>query len=295
MYDAVTFIVNFITSNISIGIPLLIFAIIAIIVWLFLPTLCQAAAVQYISRKYNNQQATLGTGMRYGILTFLPLFEYHMLMKTMSFFAVSMEAAFILRNLGWNAFKIFLPVFIIILIIGLILSLFLSYADFYIIIDNEKVFVSIWKSMRLVILNWQKTFLITLLMLLIGARIIIQILTLLFVPAVILFVTGYISMIWAAQIGFIVASLIGFAALLFAAYLSGAIDIFSFTVWTYTFLELTSEREISAREKMRHMSPREIYGATQTSHGSTQTIHSSTQNIHNKTHAMPEEPGMDAE
>ena len=274
MYDAVNFIVNFITSNISISIPLLIFAIIAVIIWLFLPTLCQAAAVQYISRKYNNQQATLGTGMRYGVFNFLPLFEYHALMKTMSFFAVSVEAAFILRNLGWDAFKIFLPVFIVIFIIGLVLSLFLSYTDFYIIIDNEKVFVSIWKSMRLVILNWQKTFLITLLMLLIGARIIIQILTLLFVPAVILFVAGYVSMTWAAQIGFIVAFLIGFAALLFAAYLSGVIEIFSYTVWTYTFLDLTSQREISAREKMHHVSPREVHGVEQ---------------------AMPEEPGMDVE
>ncbi|HBB02365.1 MAG: hypothetical protein US89_C0010G0012 [Candidatus Peregrinibacteria bacterium GW2011_GWF2_38_29] len=258
LYDVGTFIMDFITKHASLSIPLIIVMIIAVIIWFLLPTLCQAAAVQYISRKHNGQPATLGTGMRYGIFNFLPLLEYHALMKTISFFAMSMEAAFVLRNLGVEAFKFLLPVFIFAFLLGLVLSLLFSYADFYIVVDNEKVFLSIWKSMRLVILNWQKTFLVSLLMILIGIRIIIQILTLMFIPSILLIGVSYIGMTWAAQIGLIIAIIVAIAALLFASYLTGVIDIFSYTVWTFTFLDLTSQKEISAREKITKISAREV-------------------------------------
>jgi len=48
--------------------------------------------------------------------------------------------------------------------------------------------------------------------------------------------------------GIIIGGIIGAILLVLAAYMNGIVDIFSYTVWTYTFLELTSEEIVSARE-----------------------------------------------
>ena len=108
---------------------------------------------------------------------------------------------------------------------------------------------SVGSSIKLVILNWTHTFLVTVLMLIIGVRIIIQLIIVLAIPAIILFFGGYLATTMLAGAGYVVAAILGFIALVFATYLSGIIEVFSNTVWTFTFLELTESGEISAREK----------------------------------------------
>ena len=46
--------------------------------------------------------------------------------------------------------------------------------------------------------------------------------------------------------------IVGIIALITASYLNGVVDIFSYTVWTKTFLVLTTEKELSARDIMKH-------------------------------------------
>ena len=100
----------------------------------------------------------------------------------------------------------------------------------------------------MVILHWQRTFFITLLMAIIGLRIILQVVLLLLVPALILLVGGYIATLTLATIGFIIGGILGLLALFFASYLAGIVDIFSYAVWTFTFLELTNEKDLDARK-----------------------------------------------
>jgi hypothetical protein len=248
LYDAGNFVVKFMAKNSQWGIPLVGIAIVVVLIYFLLPTLAQGAAIQYIARKKNGQEIGVRSSLKYGFLHFLPLLEYHLMIKTFGFFSLLFEGAFVLRNFGVSAFNVLLPFFLIFMIIGLILTLLFTYADFYIVIDNDPVFVSIRKSIRLVIFHWQKTFFITLLMIVIGIRIILQILLLLLVPALILFVGGYVATLTLAALGIAIGCILGILALFFASYLGGVVDIFAYTVWTFTFLELTSEKEISARE-----------------------------------------------
>lgn len=249
LHDVVQFSWNFISKNLNFSIPMIITIAILGIIYLFLPIIAKAAAIQYVARKKNGHKTSLGEGLKYGILRFLPLLEYHAMIKTFGFFTVIFEAAFVLRNLPIEIFNMLLPLFIFIIVIGVILTLLFTYADFYIVIDNEPVFSSIRKSMKLVIFHWQKTFFITLLMIIIGVRIILQILLLLLIPALILFVGGYIATLTLATVGFVIGALLGLIALFFASYLTGVVDVFSYAVWTFTFLELTSEKEVHARSK----------------------------------------------
>lgn len=248
LHDVAAFIWAFIQQHVSWTIPLIVAAVIFGIMYFLFPTLAKASAIQTIARNRNGQKAGVGTGLRYGIMSFLPLFEYHLLIKTFAFFSILIEMSFVLRNLGPVIFKLFMPVFIILIIISLVLTLLFTYTDFYIVIDGCKVFESMKKSAKLVVVHLKHTFLITILMLIIGIRIVIQAILVFLIPALIVLITGYIAAVALPVTGVIVGGIVGFLALLIAAYLNGIVDIFSYTVWTFTFLELSSEKEIKARD-----------------------------------------------
>lgn len=246
--DVFHFATVFIKAHLNFTLPVIIFCAIFLVIYLLFPTAAQAAAIQYIARKKNGQEMSVGGSMRHGILRFLPLFEYHLMIKTFGIFTLLFEAGFVLRNLGMDLFQIMLPLFIIIFIFGIILTLLFTYADFFIVIDREPIITSIKKSMKLVIYHWQKTFFVSLLMIIIGVRIILQVFLLLLIPSMLIFVGGYVATFALAKIGIIIGGILSISALLFASYLTGAVDVFSYVVWTFTFLDLTSQKELSARE-----------------------------------------------
>ncbi|MBD3330414.1 hypothetical protein GF354_02685 [Candidatus Peregrinibacteria bacterium] len=248
LHDVILFIWDFLQTHVSLTLPLVIIAIVFAIIYLLFPTLAKASAIQIIARKRNNQPSTMAVGLKHGILSFLPLFEYHLLIKTFSFFTIIFEVLFVLRNLPLLIFKVLLPAFVIIILISLGISLLFVYTDFYIVVDGEGVIDSIKKSSRLVFTNLKHTFLIMILMLIIGVRIVIQAVMVFTIPAMILLISGYIATVTLPVTGLIIGGIVGAIALILASYLNGIVDIFSYTVWTYTFLELSSEEEVSARE-----------------------------------------------
>ncbi len=250
LFEIMVLIWEFLSAHLSWTVPIVIFTVIFALFYFLYPTLAMAGAIQTIARNKTGQQnAGPGTGLRHGIMSFLPLFEYHLLIKTFSFFSILIQMSFVIRNLGASMFQFFLPLYLIIMIIGLVLTLLFTYTDFFIVIDGKRVFSSIKASARMVILNWKCTFLITLLMILIGVRIIIQVMLIFLIPFLIIILTGYIAAVALPVTGLIVGGIFGFIILLISAYINGVVDIFSYTVWTYTFLELSEKRELSARGK----------------------------------------------
>lgn len=248
LFQVANFILEFVKAHLSWTVPLVIFGIIFFIFYMLFPTIAKASAIQMIARNRNGQKAGVGVGLRHGIMSFLPLFEYHLLIKTFSFFSILIEMSFVVRNLGPAIFKFLLPAFIIFVFISLLLTLLFTYTDFYIVIDDKKVFNSMKESGKLVITNWQSTFLITILMIIIGVRIIIQAFIVLAIPGIIILVSGYIATVALPVTSVIIGLVLGGIGLIFASYLNGVVDIFSYTVWTFTFLELTSEKQLSARD-----------------------------------------------
>lgn len=248
LYDVFHFSAEFIKAHLSLTLPMVIFGVIFLIIYFLFPTAAQAAAIQYIARRRHGQEISVGASMRHGIMRFLPLLEYHIMVKTFGAFTLVFEAGFVLRNLGMDIFNLLLPLFILVFIFGVILTLLFTYADFFIVIDHEPIISSIKKSMKLVIFHWKKTFFVSLLMIIIGVRIILQVFLLLLIPSLLIFVGGYIATFTLAKIGFIIGGVLGILALFFASYLTGAVDVFSYVVWTFTFLDLTSQKELEVRE-----------------------------------------------
>lgn len=247
--EVVSFIYEFVSTNFTWTLPLVILAIMFGLFYFLFPTLAKASAIQMIARNKNGQKAGVATGFKFGVLSFLKLFEYHLLIKTFSFFSLVLEMSFVVRNLGPVIFQFLLPVFLLFIVISFLLTILFTYSDFYIVVDGESVFASMKKSGRLVLMNWKHTFLITFLMIMIGIRIFVQAILVFLIPILIVLVTGLVAtQVLAQGIAIVAGAIVGLVALVLASYLNGIVDVFAYTVWTYTFLELTSQKEASARE-----------------------------------------------
>jgi len=249
MSASVGWIYSFIDTHTSLGIVLIVIAAVLGLVYLAYPTFAKVALIQLIARIRNGQKVSMIDGITYGALGFTRLFEYHLLIKTFSVITLVTESIFVLRNLGWNAFEIIIIPFVLFGIFGLIMMLFLTYTDFYIVIDEDGIIKSMGRSMRLVIRNWRHTLLLLILMLVITLRIILNIVLVLLVPSLIFLAAGLIATVTLAKIGILIGAIVGLIALLFASYFTGILEVFANAVWVFTFLDLTEQGEVSARDK----------------------------------------------
>ncbi|MEK7523930.1 MAG: hypothetical protein AAB588_02755 [Patescibacteria group bacterium] len=233
---------EFLSEHSNLWIPAIIVTIVVLIFYALLPTLSQGALIQLIAKMRGGDVIHPVRGISLGLLVFLPLLEYHLLVKTFSIFSVFTEAGFVLRNLGPGAFETLLPVFIAALVIGFILMLLFTYSEFFIVLDRKPVLAAMGRSAKLVILSWQHTFLIAILMLIIGLRIIINIIAVLLVPALMLFSAGFLASATLTNIGIYIGIALSFVALFVASYFTGILNVFANAVWTFTFLELMQEK-----------------------------------------------------
>jgi hypothetical protein len=242
-------VVDIVRQNISSTFPLLVVAVIIIILYLLIPSACDGAIIQLIARKKNGQDVRTRDGLRFGMMSFLPLFEYSWLIRTFSLVSLFGNASFVMRNLGMTAFWVASPVFVVIAIAGIAMTVLFTYAEYYIVIDDSKVLESVAKSAKLVFEHLEETILLSILMLIISVRILIQLLFVLLIPLAIIG-SIYLFASWIPWIGFVVGGVLGLGLLYLASYLSATIHVFAATVWTFSFLYLTNEPVVSAREKV---------------------------------------------
>lgn len=244
LHELVTTVLGFLGEHKPFILPVVIVMIVVGVSYLLLPTLCQGGLVQIIAKMRKNLPVKAIDGISFGLLVFLPLFEYHLLVKTFSLFAVLTEGSFVIRNLGLEGLRLLMPFFLIFVVVGFILTLLFTYSEFFIVLEKKKVLSSMGNSAKLVVLNWQHTFLIGILMLLIGLRVIINVIAILLVPALIIISTALIATVTLAKIGIIIGVIIGIIALLIASYFNGILNMFANTVWTFTFLALREEQGV---------------------------------------------------
>ena len=241
--------IDFLGAHRGLIVPLLVAAVILALCYFFVPVLCEGALIQLIARRRNGQQVEGRKGVTFGLMSFLPLLEYRLFIQTFSIFSIFSIIGTSLRNLGWSALAIILPIFLIVLVAALFMAVFLTYTEFYIVIDGEGVFTSVAKSANLVVKHLEETLLLTILMLIIGIRIIIQILFVLLIPAVVVGVVYVLTLYNLPNLGLALGAGLGVIGVLVASYLNGIIHTFAIAVWTFTFLELTSIVEPHARDK----------------------------------------------
>ncbi len=239
---------QFVSSNPTLLPIILGIAVVIAILYLLYPSYCEGALIQLIARRHNGQEIKMSQGIIFGAKTFFPFLEFNGLLSFFSLSALLGYATIILRTLGPDILKFMSIFFILVAVLSVVMSFLFSYAQYFMAIDHDGVFSAIGKSTNLVVTNWHSTFLVVLLLLLIGLRVIVNLILIIVIPSLILLVAGFFASIALTYIGNILAVIFVLAGLFLAGYLGGIMSVFSHAVWTLTFLKLTSDGELSARD-----------------------------------------------
>jgi hypothetical protein len=240
---------NLVMEHMDNLVPLFIVAGILVLLYFFLPPLMDGAMIQLIARKKNKQDVRIRDGLRYGFMSFLPLFSFYLITRTYNFFSIASDASFLIRNLGPGVFNLLLPLLILITVLSIILTLIFMFTEYYIVIDDCRVTKAMAKSAVLTVQHWDTTIFISFLMLIISIRIILQVVFVLLVPGIIFMVIFYFAASTIPFFGLIIGAVMAVAALFLASYLGAIVHVFMTSVWAFTFLDLTNEPEIDARGK----------------------------------------------
>lgn len=228
--------------------PSLVVLGIYILLYFFIPTFCEGALVQLIARKHNKQAVRLSDGLKYGLRSFLKLLKFKLVTNSFKFTSILMEMAVILSYLGRDFFQILGPIFILVLILSLIVAILFTYAESFIIIDDDGIIDSLKKSTGMVVEHWRETMFLFVLMMLVALRVLFNIIVVLGLPFLVSLLFTVIVTYTNLLLGQIFILLVSIFSIRFISKLAGTLLVFTKTVWTFTFLELDKKEILSARD-----------------------------------------------
>ncbi len=249
LLDLLKFVISLISENPEYTLIGIVTLAIGAFMYLFYPSFSEAALIEVISRKLNGQTIKMRQGVQFGFKNFFAVLEFNGLLSAVSITALIGYGTIILRTLGPEFLKIASVFLIVIGIISIVADFLFTYAKYYIVIDDLGVFAALGKSTKLVINNFESVALIFLMLFLIGLRIIVNIVLILISPGLIVLIAGFFASIALNITGYVISAVIGLVGIYLSGYLGGVVSVFAHAVWTLTFLKLTSEDNLSARDQ----------------------------------------------
>lgn len=228
-------------SNPTISVVLIILGILVFLGYVLTTPIFRGVLIHAFMqiKKYESIEGSVEVGVRH----FFPMFEFAILTGAFSITTIFTESSFILRWWGESIFFVTLPILLFIAMAGLIITFLFTYSEYYIILENKKLTKSLMESAILVIANLRKTFLILVLMLLISARVILNVVLVLLIPMLVVGITSYLATVFLSVLGLILIGIFGLAILIVSSYLLGLFHIFAIGVWVLTFAQLTERPE----------------------------------------------------
>lgn len=239
---------TFISEKPQFVIPIAAIVAVYMLAYTFLPTLSKGAIVQLIARIKNNQTPKVISGVGYGLRSFLPLFGFNAFLNIFSISTILSYLILVLVNFGTEPLRFFLPIFILLFIVGIIMSFLFAFAENFIIIDHKSIDEAIRASASLVVQNWAETMLMLILLGLIALRVLLNMLLIFLIPFGASAAISFFATIKVANLGIVLAGLLFLFAIYIIGYIGGTFTLFANSVWTYAFLELTSDHNLSARD-----------------------------------------------
>ena len=207
--------------------------------YVLIPPIFRGTLIHALMR-IRNYEPTEGS-LEIGIRRFFPMFEFAIITGSFSIITILTESSFILRWWGESVFFMFLPILLFIAMVGLIASFLFTYSEYFIILEDKRLIKSIGESVILVIANLRKTILIFILILLIGARVILNVILILFIPLGVVLFASYFATVFLHAVGIAIISIFALAILIVASYLMGLFNVFTTAVWVFSFAVLVDK------------------------------------------------------
>jgi len=213
----------------------IIWAIIFILLYIFILPIFEWALIRYIAKKDKDQKSEISESLSIWLYKFLPLFEYDNLFSEFKFLSIVNFYLFMLRFFEFHYIWIINKVFIFIFIFSVIINILFAYSKYFIILENSSVFKSIWDSTKLALMNLKNTFKLYFLMFILNIRVIFNFIVFLIFPFIIIFILWIITTKILQTIAIIIIWIIFILFILFLWYLTWVLETLKTAIWYFAY------------------------------------------------------------
>lgn len=235
---------DFLKNNPSLAVFFILIAFLVFIMYTISPIISAGALIDLITKKYVGKPVS--GGFSKGLSTFFPILEFATLTSSFGVTTFLTEGSLVIRNFGTGTWLFLIPVLSFVLIVGIFLSLLFVFAEQFIVLDNDNMIRAMKKSSFMVLTNVRDIFFLGVTLAIIAARVFLNIFIILLIPLLFIGIVALMASFALKWIGIIIGMVIGIAVLIAGAYLMAGFHIFSYAVWTISFIEFR-KKEIAEK------------------------------------------------
>lgn len=229
-------------------IEFLVFTVIFVILYLLLMPIFEWAVIKYIEKKDKDQSAEIWEALSVWLYKFLPVFEYNNMFSEFKFLSLVNWYLFILRFFEFQYIGTINYIFIWLFFLSMIINILFAYSKYIMIIENQKIFKSIWKSIKLALINLKNTFKLYFLMFILNIRVVFNFIVFLIFPIIVVSVIWFITTQFLKTIALIIIWLIFIAFVLFLGYLTWVLESLKASIWYYAYKKWNERLKVIEKE-----------------------------------------------
>lgn len=239
--EALVVILNFFQSKYLFETLTILF--IFIIIYILLTPIFEWWLIKYIHSKNINHEISTSDAFGEWLYNFLPIFEYNNLFSEFKVISILNSYLFTIRFIWIEYINIINYIFLILLLLWIFLNILFSYSKYIMIIENKKVFESIWISSKITILNLKRTIKIYFFILFLNLRVIFNFIIFLSFPIIIVLTLWLITSKIFLLVTITILSILFITFILILWYLTAVLDVFKTSLWYYAYIEWKTKLE----------------------------------------------------
>lgn len=239
-FDIEIMIYNSIPHGVFFG--LLLGLIILIIVELFIPHVCLGAMIGLAAKAHRGDEVK--GGLVLGLYNFFPIFAIHEFLILASFNTITTTTSLILRYIDGDIKWWSIGVLGFLFLFSTILRFLFSFANQGVVLEKLSIFAAMGKSLKLIVSHLSHIMFLLLLLFVISIRIVLNIATVVLVPAIVLGIGYLLAQVLSPVISTAIATVIGIVLVFGASYFFAYLHAFKHAVWTVTYLQLIKQKDL---------------------------------------------------
>ncbi len=215
--------------------------IVLVVVELFVPSFSSGAIIGLAAKAHNKER--MHGGFIMALYNFFPILAVHEVFVFSSFSILITGISVILRY-GSGLESVMIVVALLVWIFSNIIKFFSSFTESGIVVEKLGVFESGAKSVKLIFSYMPHVMFLTLLLVVITVRIVINTLIILLVPAAVIGSSLLLTYVFQPVLSYTIAGFIGLILTMVAAYFFTYLHIFKQAVWTIMYMELIKQKDL---------------------------------------------------
>jgi hypothetical protein len=210
---------------------------------LFVPTIATGSIIGLAAKAKKGEEVR--GGLVLGLYNFFAILEVHGLFVLSGATTLITAVSMIIRYAGEGTFRYWIVGAVVFLwIVGSLFHFLASFAEEAIVIRKRGVFGAVSESFKLIISHSSHIMFLLLLLFVITLRIIINAVMVLLIPGIAVGLAFLLALFLSPVISYVIAGFVGILLILGASYFFAYLHVFKQTVWTLTYMELSSRKEL---------------------------------------------------